>query len=65
MNDSPSQTWESLRAKLQEARRKLDAAEKTMAEAERVLKAIAKEGHAPACRYFNGMDMACTCGFDP
>lgn len=54
-----------LRDRLDEARRKVAEAEKALAKAEQECTAIARQGHAKDCRYFNGMDMTCTCGFDP
>jgi hypothetical protein len=53
------------RARLDEPRRKLREAEAALAAAEREYGAVAREVHDPACRYFNGMDMTCTCGVDP
>lgn len=61
MNASQTQT---LKTQLDETRRRLREAEQEVLALESHLRAIAKEGHAKDCRYFNGFDMACTCGFD-
>jgi hypothetical protein len=49
---------EYARSKLHEAQKALDAAEREYGEASRAV-------HHPTCRYFNGLDMTCTCGADP
>jgi hypothetical protein len=49
---------EYARSKLHEAQKALDAAEREYGDASRAV-------HHPTCRYFNGLDMTCTCGADP
>jgi hypothetical protein len=53
------------RLRLEEARSRLREAQEALDEAEREFGAASREAHYPKCRYFNGMDMTCTCGVDP